>query len=205
METEMEWDEHQEWERGWWGNCANTMAEERKQEVYAQRMGLINEPRDGKWPVYDLKGKSVLDIGGGPVSMLLKTVNGGTMVVADPCNYPGWVAARYAECGIYYERVGGEEVVDRLAEDAHFDEVWIYNVLQHVDDPEKIIKNALKLGTIIRMFEWVDMGVHPGHPHDLKAQTLSQWLGGYGVVEYMNDEAGCIGRAFYGIFTGTTN
>lgn len=198
--TTVNWDEDQEWERQWWGDCTNTFAEETKQLSYAHRMGLINEPRAGMWPVYDLQGKSVLDIGGGPTSMLLRTVNGGRMVVADPCFYPDWVATRYEVKGVEYIQFPGETLNQHLPDD-RFDEVWIYNVLQHTDSPSKIIENARCLGKTVRIFEWVDIPPHTGHPHELKADVLSEWLGGPGTVEQMN-ENGCNGRAFYGAFSG---
>ena len=77
--------EHDQFERDWWGNCVNTFAEEVKQLTYANRMGLVNVGVDGGyWPVYDLQGKSIVDIGGGPVSMLLKAVGHQGSAVVDP-------------------------------------------------------------------------------------------------------------------------
>lgn len=197
----MAWDDDQEWERQWWGDCTNTFAEETKQLTYAHRMGLVNEPRNGMWPVYDLAGKSILDIGGGPTSMLLRTVNKGRCVVADPCNYPQWIAERYKIAGVEYRVVAGEDLLDNMAEGEHFDEAWIYNVLQHTHDPAKIVYNARKLASKVRMFEWVDLPPHPGHPQELKAVILQDWLGSFGTVELMN-ENGCNARAFYGEFSG---
>jgi 2-polyprenyl-3-methyl-5-hydroxy-6-metoxy-1,4-benzoquinol methylase len=195
----MAWETDQEWERNWWGNCCNTYAEETKQLTYAHRMGLVNEPRDGMWPVYDLGEKTILDIGGGPTSMLLRTVNGKGKVVQDPCEYPDWVMERYATAGITYLRYPGEQ---RLEPVDPFDEVWIYNVLQHTEDPETIIKNALEVGKLIRIFEWIDLPPHMGHPQELKAHLLLQWLGAdHGTIEQMN-ENGCNSRAFYGVFSG---
>ena len=192
-----EWDEDQQWESDWWGDCSNTFAEESKQISYAHRMGLINQPiNNGRWPEYDLVGKSVLDIGGGPTSMLLKTRNGGHREVLDPCKYPNWVHLRYRTAGIQYTVLAGEDIED-VAE--KFDEVWIYNVLQHTQDPAKIIANARKVSHLIRIFEWVDIPPHTGHPHELKAANLQEWLGGFGTVEQMA-ENGCNGRAFYGQF-----
>jgi len=69
------WQQAQEWEFGWWGNCVNTYGEETKQLLYAARMGLTAF-HDGKSPFnFDLGGASVLDIGGGPSSLLLKCTN----------------------------------------------------------------------------------------------------------------------------------
>jgi len=62
---------HQDFEADWWGSCANTYGEESKQIVYARLMNLSPQNLDGHWPVYDIDGGSVLDIGGGPSSMLL--------------------------------------------------------------------------------------------------------------------------------------
>lgn len=197
--NEMTWDEHQTWESDWWGNCIDSFGEENKQILYAHRMGLVNKPRGEKWPSYDLEGKSILDIGGGPVSMLLKCVNGGKMTVLDPCDYPKWVAARYEEAGIEFIKMGGEDIDPEAM--SFYDEVWIYNVLQHVRDPEKILKNARAVTNKIRLFEWVDIPSCPGHPHELKAHLLQMWIdGGYGTVERLNGVNNCWGTAFYGEF-----
>lgn len=194
--SDSDWKGHQVFEADWWGNCVNSFGEEAKQVSYAHRMGLINDPRNGKWPVYDMRGRDVVDLGGGPVSMLLKCINlGPRSMVIDPCNYPGWVADRYSAAGVGYSRIPAEEF-----NKTGYDEAWIYNVLQHVIDPEKIVKNALRGARVVRIFDWIDIPPHPGHPHELKAEKLGQWLGGKGTVEELKGENGLIGRAFYGVF-----
>lgn len=201
----MTWHDHQEWENAWWAGCFNTMAEESKQIVYAHHMGLMNEPRDGMWPVYDLRGSSVLDIGGGPTSLLLKCVNGGRRMVVDPCRYPAWVNVRYESAGIEYEQYPAEDI-DRFDPDNRlmFDEAWIYNVLQHVQDPEKIIRNARTRARRVRIFEWIDLPPCPGHPQELKEAELNAWLDGRGLVVDFRAEPinGCNWIAYTGIFRG---
>ena len=59
-------------------------------------------------PEFDLMDRSVVDIGGGPASLLLKCMNKGRAVVADPSVFPDWVTARYEACGIEYWRMEGE-------------------------------------------------------------------------------------------------
>ena len=195
----MSWKDEQHFEKNWHGNCVNSYWEETKQIVYAKRMGLKAEMIDGKYPVYDLKGISVLDIGGGAYSMLLKCINfKGT--VFDPCDYPKWIEERYKEAGIEYRRMKGEDL-DQI--NLTFDVGLIYNVLQHVDNPEKIIKNARKICSEIRIFEWIDNGISPGHPWDLKEEKLNKWLGGIGKIEQLNEQ-GCKGKSYYGIFKGDT-
>lgn len=194
--SDSDWKGHQVFEADWWGNCVNTFGEEAKQITYAHRMGLINDPRNGKWPVYDMRGRSVVDLGGGPVSMLLKCIDlGPHSIVIDPCPYPDWVAARYEAAGIDYIQMPAEDFTGE-----GFHEAWIYNVLQHVIDPEKIVYNAKKAARVIRIFDWIDIPPHPGHPHELKAETLGKWLGGEGSVSEFKGENGLIGRAFHGVF-----
>lgn len=189
------WTDDQKFEAEWWGSCCNTLGEEEKQLVYARKMGL-KLFHNGKSPYnIDMQGKSVLDIGGGPVSLLLKCENVVGLVV-DPCKFPDWVIERYVEAKITFQTGKGEDIG---LED--FDEVWIYNVLQHVDDPEKVVANALRAGKIVRVFEWIDNGVSIGHPHNLTEDLLNKWLGGVGKVEGL-DLTNLKGRAYFGIFKG---
>ena len=193
--------EAQEWERSWWGDCTTTFGEEAKQLTYAHRMGLVNEwrpERPGHWPVYDLDGRSVLDLGGGPVSILLKCVNGGQRTVVDPCLYPFWVKARYETAGIL-QVVEQAETFEHRDIDDPYDEAWIYNVLQHVEDPKAVIDTACNYALNLRIFEWIETETNVGHPHTLHADDLNRWIGGTGTVEQVN-ENGAVGLAYYGVF-----
>ena len=186
----------QDWELEWWAACNfNTFGEEAKQLTYAHRMGLVNEPREGKWPVYDLKGKSVVDLGGGPVSMLLKTVNGGTLTVVDPCPYPDWVAARYEAAGIRWD----QEEAETWDDGNMYDECLLYNVLLHTIDPEQVIATARRCAPVLRIFEWLETEINVGHPHTLTAGDLNDWIGTTGEVGYVN-ENGAVGLAYWGCF-----
>lgn len=196
--SEVPWDEHQAWERAWWGDCVNTYGEETKQLSYAHRMGLqIVDDGTGRWPVYDLAGQSVLDLGGGPASMLLKTINGGDLLVVDPQEPPEWVLDRYSSRDIEYFSQPAEQ--EGALPPSSFDECWVYNVLQHVQDPAQVLKVARASAKLVRIFEWVDSEPHMGHPHKLTWPWLAEQLGGNGQVELMN-ENGCNGWAFYGVF-----
>lgn len=161
---------HLQYEAGFWHDCANTFNEERKQHVYAQRMGLTPDP---KWPFgYKVSG-SVLDIGGGPVSLLLKTTGFTKALVQDPTNYPEWVYHRYQDHGIECSDLAGEQMLSRLEGPDWiipdvFDEVWLYNCLQHTEDPCRILRlvpEYLRKGGVFRFFEWTNIPPHEGHPH----------------------------------------
>lgn len=167
-------------------------------------MGLQPQATPWRDPVYKLTGKSILDIGGGPVSMLLKTEEFERAIVIDPCEYPEWVKARYQAAGIEFYKIAGEDLltpgmIDELQEFPPVDEIWIYNVLQHTQDPEKIIDNARKLAKTIRIFEWINTEITAGHPHSLSQEKLDLWLGGHGTIENLNRN-NCFGWAYYGVF-----
>lgn len=198
---EMTWYDHQDWEKEWHSTCHNSLNEELKQLVYAKKMGL-KFTHDGKTPYnIDLQKKNILDIGGGAYSLLLKASNYSLAYVVDPCDYPKWVADRYKSAKINFVQKPAEEIDKMNFPRIPFEEVLVYNVLQHVINPEKIIKNAFEISKIIRVFEWVDNGISIGHPHDLKEDKLNEWLNGAGKVEHLN-ENGCVGKAYYGIFKG---
>lgn len=205
------WEVAQEWEFGWHGDFINSFHEEEKQLLYAEKMGLVRSP-DNKTPYrFDLKGKSILDIGGGAYSLLLKCVNFERMyegssemgtAVIDPLmdKYPQWVKDRYKESGIFCKAMTGEDMNNESEQ--HFDEVWIYNVLEHTYDPKKIIENALEISKVVRIFEWLDTPPNIGHPQTLTEKDLNNWLGGEGKVEVLNRN-GVVGKCFYGVFKGS--
>jgi len=194
-----EWNDAQLLEAEWWGDCANTYAEETKQLHYAARMGLVSAttPMGGYYPLYPLAGASVIDIGGGPVSMLLKSIGASDMLVVDPAEYPPWVYERYHEHRIATLRMPVESY-DCVA---HFDEAWIYNCLQHVVDPERVIDVAKRCAKLIRLFEWIDIPAYAGHPHELKAAELDRWLGSGGVVMAVDEQVFGRAHAYSGVFT----
>jgi hypothetical protein len=176
-------------EKKYWGDCCNTFDEDQKHYVYANLMELTRHHYS-----FDVGNKTVLDIGSGPTSMLLKTVNLKAGKVVDPIEYPQWTRDRYAMKNITVQVDIGENV-----NESGWDEVWIYNCLQHAEDPERIIANAKQAGRVLRFFEWIDIPAHDGHPWMLTEELLNQWIGAMGATCQLA-ESGCYGRAYYGVF-----
>lgn len=187
--------DHQAFEAAYWGDCCNTFDEEQKHWVYARLMGL--EQRH--WSLVHPGGR-ILDIGGGPVSMLLKCDNPDRQTlgtVVDPLSFPDWTVGRYRTHGIDVLCARGEDL-DNFPQFI-YSEAWIYNCLQHTDDPAGIIRHALRIAPVLRLGEWVDIPPHPGHPQMLTAANLDRWISVHGsgdskVTELA--ESGCFGR-FY--------
>jgi len=191
------WKESQKWESNWWGECTNTYNEETKQYIYAQKMGLNEFKKDWYGRIgWDFGDKKILDVGGGPVSILLKS-NAKQRTVVDPCKYPDWVGYRYAEANIFYLKKAFEDI--DFKSQRKFDISFCYNVLQHVKNPQQVIEKMKKYSKEIRIFEWVNMPSEDGHPHILLEKDLNKWLKGQGKVERLNQYP-CIGDAYFGIF-----
>lgn len=178
------WAEVQHHEADYWGNCLGMRAwgEFVKQEMYGREMGLFDAyGKDGELV---MGGRSVLDVGGGPVSMTLRCWDSPNLIVVDPCQWPASVERRYRNYGIKFICAAGEDL-DRIAlpvsmlNSGRFDEVWCYNVLQHVQDPAKVVKNAFARvapGGVFRIFEWLNIPADECHPHVLTAEWLLNTL-----------------------------
>jgi SAM-dependent methyltransferase len=167
----------------------------------------ITETYADQWGEFNVLGKSILDIGCGPWSMLLRCYNAGRLVGVDPLQYPPSVVRRYRNYGIEFLNLPGEQIPppEQQACFGYFDEVWIYNVLQHVVDPQKVLQNAIASAAKLRIIEWVNIPPHPGHPHMLTAEALLQWLPGCKAerveTKLLSDpELLCTVEAFTGVF-----
>lgn len=172
----LDWSKENVWEQQWWGNCCNTFQEECKHYIYSGKMGLEWEHNG----FINLKGKLILDLGGGPVSLLLKTYNG-TRIVLDPCKYPQWVLDRYIASDILFYSMKAEDISVNFV--TVFDEVWMYNVLLHVEDPIKVINNAKRITKLLRVVECINTQAAPGHPHTFTSEWLDSHLEGKGTID----------------------
>lgn len=177
------------------------MGEQLKQLTYAKYLQL-DFTHDGNSPyVINKEGLDILDVGGGPVSLLLKT-KADNKVVIDPCEFDRWVLDRYIANNIRYNKNDAES----MKYTGKFDEVWLYNVLQHTEDPAKIFDNvykALKKGGTFRFLDWVDTQVNVAHPTTLTAEQINQWVEKYEqpLIKVNINENNATGTIVYGVFT----
>jgi hypothetical protein len=177
-----------EFEKKFWNNCTNTFDEEQKHYVYAKYMKIMQQGF-----AFVSEGQRILDIGGGPVSMLLKVKNLKEGLVWDPIDYPQWTKDRYAIKNIKVKVAPGE-----ILDEKGWDEVWIYNCLQHTEDPTAILKRSLSSAKTLRIFEWVNIPPHEGHPQMITADFLDAALGQKGTVVRLA-ENGCYGEAYFNV------
>jgi hypothetical protein len=98
-------------------------------------------------------------------------------------------------------------VVQSFAEETDFsdcDEVWLLNVLQHVQDPYKIVENAKK-AKVVRFFEPVNYGVDECHLWNLTMEMFKEWFGE--VNYYPKQKAECFHEweCAYGVWSRLSN
>ena len=183
-----------EYQTQYYGDCNNTFREEEKHFVYGKLMGL-QQSGDR----FILPNIRVLDIGGGPVSLLLKCDGLTKGRILDPIDFPDWTKDRYKSRGIDVTVGNGEDHVFE-----GYDEVWIYNMLGLVDDPNKLVENAFKSANTVRVFEWITL-----EKDRIRKQFTEDELNVlFAVTESDNGkivelkQKGCFGTAYYGVFKG---
>jgi len=164
------WDRDQDWERDWWGLhwAAHWDEEIKKQQTYFRLMGS---------PQLEVMSKHVLDVGCGPVSMLQRCIHLEGCRGVDPLAVSPETRTRYSSADVEFLNIKAEE----MPTDRQFDEIWCYNCLQHTDSPAEIFKRMLassRVGTSFRFFEWIDLGVCPGHPQNLTEDMFKNVFGG---------------------------
>ena len=161
------WEQAITWEALWWGaGPSERWDEERqKQRWYAAAMGM---PKN-----MDFGGLRIADFGCGPVSMLLSSKHGPSIGI-DPLP-----VVKQREDAF---RQRGARVFKYKAEDADirgYDEAWMYNVLQHVDDPDRVLARVAAAAPVVRLFEWIDTGIGDGHIHSVSERQVAAAFTGW--------------------------
>lgn len=161
--SEQRWQEAQRYEAAWWAREARDPDKLAADIACGHHFtaGMLDIRRE------TVCGATVLDIAGGPypLGVGLEALGLGRYSIIDP--------AAYADVdGVHRIRVCAEDYVGDAAT-----EVWGYNVLQHVRDPEKVMAVArAKAQRAIRWFDVVETAVYPVHPHSIRADWLRQQL-----------------------------
>lgn len=59
----------------------------------------------------------------------------------------------------------------------HADEVWLFNVMQHIQNPELFVSRCKQIAPVIRFFEPIDFGISDCHPHTYSIDDFIRWFG----------------------------
>lgn len=193
------WEAAQASEASFWRVPANMSYGQVKQEGYVDMMGLEEYGRCAR---YDLQGKTIIDVGGGPCSLLLRCYNfKGTVI--DPCDLEPWVYERYAAAGIKVIKASAED----WEPDGFYDEAWCYNVLQHVRNPQAVVDMMKRAAKKVRVFEWIDTPTDTGHPNSFTTEDMDKLFGQKGTGRNVTPDDFLYrflhtteARVYYGVF-----
>lgn len=126
----------------------------------------------------DLSGKKIMEIGPGRISGLLFCRNYDLSYVIEPTDYDG--------IDYLYEGKKIKIIKERL-EDVELpkvDEVWIFNLMQHVQDPDLLIKKCKENSKVIRFFEPIDLPTNNEHPFTFSKEDFVEYFGD-SVIDYI--------------------
>lgn len=144
------------------------------QEIYMDAMGIRQDYFYGPDNSLNMSGLNVLDVGGGPASILLRTNNNlpnrphdGLKhgVVIDPVIITEHQKMRYQFHDIQFIQDQAENIDEYFTEKGYFDECIMYNCLQHVEDPIAILDKITYLSKRIRIAEPLNVPTDHMHLH----------------------------------------
>ena len=151
------WTEAQAGEAEFWRSANRRQLCEYLDAIYAKQLGIT---------LAAVAGLSILDIGGGPYPLAwLLGFPVASVTVVDPLGYDIMNQPDITRVQAPAETYQGPQC----------DEVWGYNVLQHVIDPAAVIATAkAHAAQRVRWFDWVDSPIASHHPHSISAAWLRE-------------------------------
>ena len=120
----------------------------------------------------DLQGKSVIEIGPADYPALAYCTNYGPSIIMEPM--PSTILESF---------VSRNKLIALLKEPAEtyefppVDEVWLFNLLQHVINPDIIVRKAKEAAKVVRFFEPINMPTDTMHLHTFSLNTFYAWFG----------------------------
>lgn len=126
---------------------------------------------------FDLHGLNVIEIGPADFPALYYCHNFKQGIVIEPMN------------SVHLRNIcelKGLKLITELVENLNFDmepltegmtEVWLFNVMQHIADPEKFIPGVKYLADRIRFFEPIDQPIEVHHPQSYTIKDFQDWFG----------------------------
>jgi len=118
--------------------------------------------------VFDQYGKTITEVGCGPYPATSFVTDVQPVLVE-----PLWFAELEKLVGVIWLREPFED-----ADMIRSDECWLFNCLQHVRDPERVVARAKEVAPVVRFFEPVNYPTCVYHPHTFTEDDFVRWFGG---------------------------
>lgn len=119
---------------------------------------------------FDQKGKTIIEVGCADFPALNYCLNyKGFVVEPLPMQHLGTICERN---NITWIKQPLEE-----AELPQADEIWLFNVMQHIIDPDLFVKKCKETAKVIRFFEPINYPTCEYHPHTFTIDDFKGWFG----------------------------
>jgi hypothetical protein len=120
---------------------------------------------------YNQEGKTILEVGPAdfPAIFFCRKVKG---IIVEPLEYP-ILKQIVDDQGFEWHKSALEVVKPKL----QADEVWLFNVMQHIIDPIQFVDKCKSLAGVIRFFEPIDYPECTYHPHTYTLQDYRDLFG----------------------------
>lgn len=152
----------QKGEKKWWHQWSKSHVNDDQWLNSVMEYFGINEGQD-------FGSSTLVDVGSGPIGILTK-INATQKIAVDPLDM------KTQDSQIKRIMAPGEKIP---LLDGSSDAVFIYNVLQHVMSPIKVLdegKRILKRGGKFYILEQLNLPTNLLHPHSLKIELFNNWL-----------------------------
>lgn len=182
--TKTNWEIANHYESGHWEKfTAEVDTLSVSQPQYMESLSIKNDYFESGDLSLNFNGLKVLDVGGGPSSILLRSNKGhcelhdgfSEGVVIDPVKITEHQKIRYEYFGIRFIQDMAENITNYYNE-KHFDECFIYNCLQHVEDPIKILDGITKVSKKIRIAEPIHIPMDKCHLHTFTEDYFANYF-----------------------------
>lgn len=155
--SEQRWKEAHESEKKHWETVLSSKELTDREDGHYRHADVMYLDKDKPHAI------SVIDIGGGPLSLLRHYFVTDACVV-DPIDISSKTRLEYNGRNISFVCDKAETFLASYT-DKIYDEVWMYNCLQHTVDPIFILDNLWKVGRVLRISEPTNTPINTAHPH----------------------------------------
>lgn len=180
----MNWERANEIESNYWGIFTAELMTLKHQELYIDALNIRSDYFDVIDNSLNFSDKKILDVGGGPASLLLRTNNtkgnchDGIIegVIIDPVIITEHQLDRYKYFNLNFINDKGENIDLYYNDKNHFDETIIYNCLQHVENPIEILDKITHISKRIRLSEPINASTDEAHLHEFTSKYFDDYF-----------------------------
>lgn len=121
---------------------------------------------------FDVKNKKILEIGPGVFAALIYCQNTTQSAIVEPMDLPENVRQFYESRGIKIFKNAVEDL-----EFEQYDEVWVFNVMQHIWNPDVFVAKLKAISKRILFFEPIGTPLDDLHVHSYTLQDFQKYFG----------------------------